>query len=243
MRAVLMPTARVTPTMSIDPVAALAMLQLADSALPIGRFVHSHGLEAWLRDHPEPSATQLAELVEAVVCESIAPLDGAVLVWAHRARTLDALQDLDRRLTARKLAPGARAASLGCGRQFAALAAQLAMDDALVQQLSAAVQARESDGNLAVVSGTVARALGIAERDAILVELRGAAGALLSAAVRLGALAPTRAQLLMLKLAPALVAAANRARATPVDHLSATAPELELFALAHAHADARLFSS
>ena len=27
-------------------------LQLADPGLPIGRFVHSHGLESWLADRP-----------------------------------------------------------------------------------------------------------------------------------------------------------------------------------------------
>ena len=229
--------------MSTDPVGVLAMLQLADSTLPIGRFVHSHGLEAWLRDHREASPAQLAELVEAVICESVAPLDGAVLVWAHRAETIEALQDLDRRLTARKLAPGARAASLSCGRQLAALAPRLATDDALVHQLSAAVHTRQLDGNLAVVSGTLTRALGIPERDAVLVELRGMAVALLSAAVRLGDLAPTQAQVLLAHLAPAIAAAADRSGSIHLSQLTATAPELELSSLAHSRADARLFAS
>jgi urease accessory protein len=226
-----------------DPAALLAALQLADSTLPIGRFVHSHGLEAWLTAHPEAPPEQLAELVEAVVCEGVAPLDGAFLAHAHRADTLARLLALDERLTARKLAPAARAASHAPGRQLAALAPQLAPADTLMTQLAALVRARETDGNLAIVTGTLARALQIPERDAVLVELRGAASALLSAAVRLGALAPTRAQVALAQLAPALARAAADACALPLDDIASTAPELELFALAHPRADARLFST
>lgn len=226
-----------------DGAVLLATLQLADAALPIGRFVHSHGLEAWLAAHPGATAEQLAELVEATVCEGVAPLDGAVVAHAHRCNAIGPLLDLDRRIGARKLTPSARAASLSCGRQLAALAPRLAPDDALVAELCARVRARETEGNLAVVAGVLARALGIPERDAVLVELRGAASALLSAAVRLDALAPTQAQVVLARLAPALAAAAERALDRPVDRLASTAPELELHALAHARADVRLFTT
>ncbi len=226
-----------------DPAALLAALQLSDSALPIGRFVHSGGLEAWLAAHPDADETQLAELVEAVVCKAVAPLDGAVVAHAHRARTRGVLLSLDERLTARKLAPAARAVSHGTGRQLAALAPQLAPGDALLAELTGRVRTRETDGNLAVVAGTLARALAIGERDAVLVELRGAAAALTSAAVRLGALAPTKAQVLLARLATALARAAEDALALDVEDLSSTAPELELFALAHHRADVRLFAT
>ena len=99
------------------------------------------------------------------------------------------------------------------------------------------------DGNLAVVEGTVARALGLAEGDAVLVELRGSAAALLSAAVRLGRLSPLTAQGVLLGLAPALAAAAEEARGLALADLASTAPALEIGLLAHSRAPTRFSRS
>jgi len=223
--------------------ALLAAMQLGDSGLPIGRFVHSHGLEAWLREHAHASVDDLSQLVEVVVEEAVAPLDGAVLARAHRAGSVAELRALDVCLTARKLTPVARTASHTCGRSLAGLAVQLAPEDALVAQFGALVHARDSDGNLAVVEGALARALAIPERDAVLGALRSAAAGLFSAAVRLGAVSPSQAQVRLARLAPVLVRACNHAMTVELDQLSSTAPQLELFALRHTRSEARLFAT
>jgi urease accessory protein len=217
-------------------------LQLADPGLPIGRFVHSHGLESWLAERPAAGDDEIEELVASFVLEGVAPLDGAVVALAHRARSLDELLGLDRALTARKTLAPARVASRSCGRQLAALATRL-VDDPLVASLATAVGRAQTDGNLAVVSGSLARALGVGEREAVMLELRGAMTSLCSSAIRLGRLGPVSAQLMARRLVPALVAATDESLRTPVGELRSSAFELDIAALVHGRRDSRTFAT
>jgi urease accessory protein len=222
----------------------LAALQLADSALPIGRFAHSHGLESLLAE-AELVEDELLELVGTAIAAGVAPLDGVAVAEAHRRAARDdlaALLELDAMVTARKLAPGARAASHECGRRLAALGETLTAQP-IVCRLAGEVRARRTDGNVPVVVGTLALAFGLRIEEAVLIELRGAASSLLSAAVRLGRLSASRAQVLLRRLEPVVGAAAGDALARPPEAMTSTALELEIHALRHRRADARLFMS
>jgi urease accessory protein len=224
-----------------DQASFLAALQLADSAFPIGRFVHSYGLEAWISKNGW-AEDDFIELLESTLLEALGPLDGAAVAHAHQAGSIGDLLDLDRLLTARKLTPPARLASRSCGRQLAALALVL-FDDPLANEFCGLVRAHRTDGNLAVTEGTVAKALGIGLREAVLLELRATTNAFLSAAIRLGRLPALRAQALLRALAPVIVRAADEALAVPRSGLRTTGPELEIHALAHNRAEGRIFST
>lgn len=225
----------------MDATTLLAAMQLADSALPTGRFAHSAGLEALL-DERRPSESELAEYVESLVSESVAPLDGAVSAHAARAATLEALAELDALLGARKLTPASRLVSMRCGRQLARLSVDLS-GDALVAELATAVREQRIGGHLAVVEGSLARATGLGEAGAALLSLRGAAAGALSAAVRLGLLSARQAQRLLAGMHDSIARSCARALETPLDRLHSSTPELDLLALAHPRGDARSFST
>ena len=215
----------------------LRALHIADGTLPIGRFSHSYGVEAWLEAHPEAGPEELRELVETTLAGSVATLDGAAGALAHRAAVRadhDALRRLDADLTARKLSGPARSASTLCGRRLAELAQGLGAGE-LVSGLAHC--------NLAVVEGALGAALGIGRGETVLIAIRGHAAAMLSAAVRLGRLGTARSQELLFELTPRLEACAAEADAVSTDGLRSTLPELELHAARHAHRDARQFMS
>jgi urease accessory protein len=217
-----------------------ALLQLADSALPVGRFAHSYGLEALLTDDSGADADSIAELVETAVREGVGPLDGVATAWAHASATEAELRALDARVTARKLTPAARISSTMCGGRLAVLVPDLTTAEPATSY-AGTVCAGLADGNFAVVLGALAAGLGLTAEEAVLVELRGAASGLLSAAVRLGRLSARQAQAAERSLAPALVEACAEAVRLPLDAMRSSALELEVHAIRHARADARLF--
>jgi urease accessory protein len=217
----------------------LAALQLADSALPVGRFAHSSGLEA-LSTAGALDECDLSELVETVIVASTGPLDGVAVAHAHRANDIAELTELDRVVTARKIAPAARLASTACGRRLAALGAELTGAEPF-RTFSALSVSGGTDANLPVVEGALARARGLTAEEAVLVELRSGAAALLSAAVRLGILRANRAQVMLATLDPVVAETARSALTLGLDEMYSTVPELELYALMHPRLDHRLF--
>jgi urease accessory protein len=224
----------------IEPAALLAALQLADTALPVGRYAHSGGLEAALAGAPDLGESDIAAYVETYVLDAAGPLDGVAVAVASRATSTSALEELDRMVTARKLTPGSRLASVTCGGQLAALVPTFTHADP-VSSFAAAVRDRASDGNVAVVHGALCGALGLPAEAAVLVELRGAASGLLSAAVRLGRLSALRAQALQYELAPAIAEAAAAALRSRAEDMRSSAPEIDVGSLLHLRLEARQF--
>jgi urease accessory protein len=225
--------------------AFLRALQVADGTLPIGRFAHSYGVEAWLEAHPDSQAEDLCELVRSTLVRSIATLDGAAVALAHAAASrgdMGELGRIDAGLTARKLNESGRNASTLCGKQLALLAGQLGIG-AVVERLSFEIEAGARPGNLAVVEGAVGAGMGIACEETVLVAVRGHAAAMLSAAVRLGRLGTTRSQALLYELGPDLEDCAATAASVGLEDMRATLPELEVYAARHAHREVRLFMS
>ena len=227
---------RSTGSGGVSPRAAAIRQRFADRS-----FVHSHGLEEWLRRRGDVSVDAIRDLVEATVCHAVAPLDGTVLVHAHAAETLVELRRLDEVITARKLNPAARHASQACRRRVAAFAAPGAPGP-VDQSVSRRDPRRKTDGNLAM-SRASGSARGLSALEAVLVELRGATATLLSAAVRLGALSPIDAQTTIAQIGPSLVVAARAALTRTLDQLSANTPELEIAVMSHRRTDARSFAS
>jgi urease accessory protein len=212
----------------------LRLLQLADSALPVGAAAHSFGLESLIQEGLL-GAGELESFLLAYLEES-GRLDAAFCRSAHGLTELRGEEfamnwrNLNQRLSARKLSRESRDASLTLGRRFLGLASQL---------LPGTIPgATATDSHHVAAFGLVAGVAGIDERSAALAWLHQSTTTLISAAQRLAPLGQTRASCILWSLKPLM---AEIAQSASVENCFTPVPEIA--AMRHAKLSTRLFIS
>jgi urease accessory protein len=235
--------------MHIDNLAFLQLMQLADSALPIGTTSHSFGLETLAAEeglNPEQLASFLRDyLNETGELESI---------FCHRAYRLASTSDLhifathwlalNERLSAFKTARESRVASATLGRRFLQLVGGLEEQPVLQKALQAAKTAHV-DIHYSTAFGLIGSILEVDEMATVLAYLQQILAGLVSACQRLMPLGQSQASQIMWRLKPTLIAIANRsdAVALDIDDIAIFVPLPDLGSMRHPALTTRLFIS
>jgi urease accessory protein len=211
-----------------DPLQLLKLMQLADSALPIGSAAHSFGLESLVAEELL-TVDALAGFLHDFLQES-GVLEGAFCRAAHKTG-FARWTELNELLSARKPARESRLASLALGRRFI--------------QLFLAMEGGYDPGgepHYCTAFGYAGRALGIEEAVTVSVYLHQSMSALISACQRLMPLGQQRAARLLWDLKPAIVDAARASDVEPHAAGSFT-PLVEMASMRHVALATRLFIS
>lgn len=227
------------------PAHFLALLQLCDTALPIGAYAFSNGLETYTQQGLISEVAALQEWLEATLHHAVHGSHLLPVALAYRATAAGdwaQLKRLDQHLTAMKHARQQREASVKTGQGLLRLAIQV-WPGPSVERLYALYQQHRVAGHQALVLGVVGCQLGYEER--IIVEAAGYQwlSSMISVALRLLPIGQLAGQRLLTALLPHLPDMADDIHHQGWDDLSSAAPEFDIRAMQHETLYSRLFQS
>ena len=226
----------------------LHLLQLADSALPIGGYSHSWGLEAAIEQGIVRDAESLEQWVRCWIRDCLGPFEGVLVAAVCRAAQSADWPGVIRcndHLRAGLAPPTLRQASRDMGEQLLQLAeAWPWAGDATAGLRRAIVNVDEtSEWHHAIVFGTLAAAAGSSAPETIAVYLHQAALGCIGAGVRAIPVGHTHGQQILAGLHEELAALAEEFAAREPETAGSFCPAYEVLCHAQANLYTRIFRS
>lgn len=224
----------------------LRLLQMADSALPIGGYTHSWGLEAAIARGLVQTPESLERWTGQWLTKSLGPFEGVLVVSTCRAAHAGSASDiheLNRRAEAMIVTPSIRRASREMGEQLVALGATWSWCAA---QLSPFLEATPSDlGGLhhPIAFGLLGALAGGEPEDVLTAYLHQAALGMIGAGVRAIPVGHTHGQQILAYLQDQIVALTAELLDREPETAGAGCPYYEILCDEQVRLYARMFRS
>ncbi|KAJ0413866.1 hypothetical protein BJY00DRAFT_296107 [Aspergillus carlsbadensis] len=261
------------PHPAISSASSHALLLLSDSALPLGSFAYSSGLESYIaHNKPLPRAITPVASFHRFLRLSLASMGSLSLPYVLAGyRDPNNLEKLDNDLDASTPCPVAQRASIAQGRALIGVwerafrsaygafsnSAHRSRDHAAVQRGARAVEEFSNalkgsiddefgpKGHFAPLWGVVCLAMGVEARQTAYVFMLNHAKAVLSAAVRASVMGPYQAQNILASkaLQDMIVERIDVDWHTPVENAGQVVPPLDLWVGRHELLYSRIFNS
>lgn len=220
----------------------IRIMQFGDSALPIGAFTFSNGVESAI----QKSVVHNKETLKSFVHTSLkvaAHSDCIAIVAAHRAtlaQDSDTLAKIDWAVNNRKLNEEARIMTTRMGKKLAEISVHI-FEDPLVSGWLAKIKANEVPGTQPVIQAMVMAVQGITERDVVVMHQYGIAMTILSAAMRLMRITHYETQHILFELNEEIKVFCDIAACGDIEQMSSYVPVIDVLAAVHTKSFVRLF--
>ena len=218
------------------------LLQTSDALFPTGAYAHSLGFEEFARLADVRDEAGLRTFVDEHLLPALAAQELPYLRFAHAADGLDALCEIDREISAWKLARETREASTQIGRRRLA-ALRVVNDQPRYRELAEAIARSEAHGHHLTICALQATVEGFPLDAALAAYFYQSIGGVCSAALKIIRIGQDGCQRV---LRHALAAAEETIRASLTmerDDAGWFDPLLEIAAMRHEFANERLFIS
>lgn len=223
----------------------LQLLQIQDSAFPIGSYTHSYGMETYIQEDIIRTKEQLVEFCQVYVVQNLVYGD-AILIQeafhAAQARDVGRLIELDELCGAMKLAKESRDASVNIGKQFMRTVAPLIGSPFLLQWKDR-IDREEVNGHYAVLYGIYCEALGVNVFHAVMTFMYASISGLVQNAVRAVPFGQNTGVQALHELLAFVEEAATTVMSLTLDDLANNALGIELASMKHEFLFSRLFIS
>jgi urease accessory protein len=224
----------------------LRLLQLGDSALPIGGYSHSWGLEAAIDGGAVRDAGELERWVRSWLRHALGPCEGVVAAGVCRAAQAGdwpRVREANDMLWASLSPPTLRYASRDLGEQLLRLAEVWPWAGACVEALRQAAPSAFAGWHHAPVFGALAAAAGATAQEAVLVYLHQAALGTIGAGVKAIPIGHTHGQQILAYLHQVIDALAADLAVRDLSSAGSFCPAYEVLCHAQQALYTRLFRS
>lgn len=226
----------------LSTVALIRLLQLSDSALPVGTFSFSNTLESAVEWGIVKSEASLMQYCMEVV-RTAAFTDAVAALHAHRAyhdHDYAHIADADNMLLRTKLNDEARQMTQRMGRKLAELGRALTDDDTLGKWHDDICEGSVA-GTYAATQGIIMAICSISRQELFGSICYGAANIILGAALRCMRTSHIATQRILWNIAPEVEKFYIDAAECDLDEMNSFSPECDIMASLHEKGDKRLF--